>query len=133
MTDGEIKSVLPQAIEIERTPSDQKINIVETRIVGSIGHTNTRSVTAVGVRCEYGLDLPDAGLGFSRESGFKPARLSVSVEAAGNPAWVKEEFSDPVERRYDRIKTSEGRCYVDKTSFGEGDLHQGPLGLQCRQ
>lgn len=105
LTDAAIQAVLPQTAKVERESEDQEINIIGA---GDL----PRRVTAVGAKCTYGLDLSAAGMGLDDQS---PPELLVTVDHAGSPETVEQNFSGDVD---DRIAVPDGECYVIATKAG---------------
>ncbi|MBA3281549.1 MAG: hypothetical protein H0U29_04910 [Acidimicrobiia bacterium] len=115
LTDADIEAVLPQTEEVKRTPDDQDI-----KIIGDVPQT----VTAVGATCTYKLDLPDAGL--RPDDPAIPPSIRLTVESAGSPEVVEQNFSGDVN---DPTKVPGGECYVRDKSAGV-NCFKGQLAFQ---
>ncbi len=110
LTDADIKAVVPQTVNVERTSEDQDIDII-----GDI----PRSVTAADAKCSFELDIPGAGMSLDDQS----PTLRLWIDSAGTPEVVEQNFTGDVN---DPFVVPEGECYVTDGSSGV-DCRKGQL------
>lgn len=115
LTDADIKAVLPQVTRVAREPEDQKITLLPP-ISNDAIPAPPRDVTAKGAECRYKLVLPATGLVIDEKYGFSDASLRVSVDYAGSPKAVKQNFL--ASNDDERIAVPHGQCYSGGPTSG---------------
>ncbi|MBA3747183.1 MAG: hypothetical protein H0W96_06770 [Solirubrobacterales bacterium] len=103
LTDDEIKAVLPQTTKVERESENEEVRIKEG-VVASGRYASVREATAKDGKCSFKLDLPATGL---RLSDVNPPSFDVSIDLAGTPAFVKQNF--PYADK--PVAVAGGRCF----------------------